>query len=143
VRELIEGAELLLTNEYEAALTEKKTGWSADEVLDRVAVRVTTHGAKGAVVERKGEATIHVDVPAEERKADPTGVGDAFRAGFLAARSWGLGYERCAQVGSLLATYCLETVGTQEYDVTASGFLTRMAGAYGDDAAAEVGAHLG
>jgi adenosine kinase len=142
VRELVEGAELLLTNEYEAALTEKKTGWSSDEILQRVAVRVTTHGAKGAVVERRGEAPVHVDVPAEERKADPTGVGDAFRAGFLAARSWGLGYERCAQVGSLLATYCLETVGTQEYEVSTSAFLARMAKAYGDDAAAEVSAHL-
>ncbi|MDQ1689436.1 MAG: adenosine kinase [Frankiaceae bacterium] len=143
VRELVEGAELLLTNEYEAALTEKKTGWSPDELLGKVGVRVTTQGAKGAVVERRGEMPIHVPVPPEERKADPTGVGDAFRAGFLSARSWGLGYERCAQVGSLLATYCLETVGTQEYDVTPPAFLQRMAKAYGDDAAAEVGAHLG
>ena len=142
VRELVDGAQLLLTNEYEAALTEKKTGWSGDELLSKVAVRVTTQGSKGALVERAGEPAIHVAVPKEERKADPTGVGDAFRAGFLSARSWGLGYERCAQVGSLLATYCLETVGTQEYVVTPPAFLARMAAAYGDDAAAEVGAHL-
>lgn len=142
VRELVEGAELLLTNEYEAALTEKKTGWSAEELLAKVSVRVTTHGPRGAVVERAGEPAIRVAVPKEERKADPTGVGDAFRAGFLSARSWGLGYERCAQVGALLATYCLETVGTQEYEVTRPAFLARMAAAYGDDAAAEVGAHL-
>lgn len=142
VRELVDGAELLITNEYEAALTEKKTGWSGDELLRKVAVRVTTQGSKGALVERIGQPAIHVAVPKEDRKADPTGVGDAFRAGFLSARSWGLGYERCAQVGSLLATYCLETVGTQEYDVAAAAFLARMAKAYGDDEAAEVGAHL-
>src|SRR3954466_11346825 len=55
VRALVDGAELLLTNAYEAALTERKTGWSADDVLGRVGVRVTTHGAKGTIVEQAGE----------------------------------------------------------------------------------------
>lgn len=142
VRELVEGAELLITNEYESALTERKTGWSDEELRSRVQVRVTTLGSKGALVQRRGSADVAVAVPPEERRADPTGVGDAFRAGFLAARSWALGDERCAQVGALLATSCLETVGTQEYHVTPERFLSRMAAAYGDDAAAEVGAHL-
>ncbi len=73
---------------------------------------------------------------------DPTGVGDGFRAGFFAALSWGLGLERAAQVGSLLATLVLETVGTQEYDVRADGFVKRLGEAYGDEAAEDVRPHL-
>ncbi len=139
---LVEGARYLITNDYEAALIEQKTGWPAAAVLDRVGVRITTHGAKGCVVEQAGVASIEVPVVPEERKADPTGVGDAFRAGFLAAQSWGLSLERSAQVGTLLATYVLETVGTQEYDVVPAAFLARLASAYGDAAAVDVAPHL-
>jgi adenosine kinase len=142
IRVLVDGAEMLITNDYEAALIESKTGWSADEVLEHVGTRITTHGPKGSVVQRRGQADIEVPVVPEERKADPTGVGDAFRAGFLSANAWGLGVERSAQVGTLLATYVLETVGTQEYAVERDAFLTRLAGTYGDDAAAEVAPHL-
>jgi adenosine kinase len=141
-RQLIDGAAYLFTNEYEAALTEKRTGWTADEVLARVGTRVTTLGARGAKVERAGEPTVEISVPQEERKADPTGVGDAFRAGYLAGLTWGLGPERCAQVGATLATYVIETVGTQEYVLGQQHFLDRFAGCYGADAAAEVGEHL-
>jgi adenosine kinase len=74
--------------------------------------------------------------------ADPTGVGDAFRAGFLAGLAWGLGYERCAQVGALLATHVLEIVGTQEYRLERDPALRRFADAYGDEAAAELETHL-
>ena len=79
-----------------------------------------------------------VPVVPERAKADPTGVGDAFRAGFLGGLSWGLGLQRCAEVGSLLATLALETVGTQEYQVDADA-LARFRQAFGDDAAAELG----
>ena len=138
IEALVDGAAYLITNDYEAALIESKTGWSGDDVLARVGVRVTTLGAKGCIVEQRGEAAIEVPVVPEERKADPTGVGDAFRAGFLTARAWGLGLERSAQVGTLLATYVLETVGTQEYSVAREPFLTRLAQTYGDAARDEV-----
>ena len=76
-------------------------------------------------------------VAKEHAKVDPTGVGDGFRAGFLTAREWGLSWERSAQVGSLLATLVLETVGTQEYQVKPADFAERLAESYGE-AAAEV-----
>lgn len=138
IEALVSGAAYLITNDYEAALIESKTGWSGEDVLDRVGVRVTTLGAKGCLIEQKGEAAIEVPVVPEERKADPTGVGDAFRAGFLSARAWGLGLERSAQVGTLVATYVLETVGTQEYSLSREAFLTRLADTYGDAARDEV-----
>jgi adenosine kinase len=142
IRRLIDGADLLFTNQYEAALTEQKTGWDAAEVLARVGTRVTTLGADGAMVETAAGVVAQVGCPSEERKADPTGVGDAFRAGYLAGLAWGLGPERCCQIGSLLATYVIETVGTQEYQFAAHGFLSRLAANYGQAAADEVEPHL-
>jgi adenosine kinase len=142
IRQLVDGAAYLFTNEYEAALVEQKTGWSAEEILDRVDTRVITLGAKGVRIDRKDEPSIQVECPPEEHKADPTGVGDGFRAGFLAATAWGLGHERAAQVGSLLATYVIETVGTQEYELGQARFLERLGEAYGPDAAADVAPHV-
>ncbi len=143
IRGLVEGATYLFTNAYEAGLVLDKTGWSADEVLDRVGTRVVTHGADGIVISRKGEPDIRVAVAPAQQVAEPTGVGDAFRAGFLTATAWGLSLERSAQVGALLATHVVETVGTQEYSFTTSSFLERFEQAYGALAAAEVAGHVG
>ncbi|MEV0589205.1 carbohydrate kinase family protein [Nonomuraea sp. NPDC050310] len=142
IRKLVDGAAYLFSNDYEKGLIEQKTGWSDEEVLDRVGVRVTTLGPKGARIDRKGEPSIHV-VPAPELgKADPTGVGDAFRAGFLAGLGWGLTLERCAQIGNLTATHVLERVGGQEYELSQRTFLERFGAAYGAEAAAEVAEHV-
>lgn len=142
IRELIDGAAYLFTNEYEASLTEQKTGWSAQQILERVGVRVTTLGKNGAKVETAAGEIARVAVPQEERVVDPTGVGDAFRAGYLAGVAWGLSAERSAQIGSMLATLVIETVGTQEYEFDAAAFLHRFAQAYSEQAAAEVAAAL-
>ena len=142
IRELITGAAYLFTNTYEAGLVAAKTGLSDQAVLDLVGTRITTPGAKGCVVQRKGEPDLQVGVVEADEVVDPTGVGDAFRAGFLAATAWGLALERACQVGSLLATHVVETVGTQEYTYDRAAFLARLAAAYGEDAAAEVAPHL-
>ena len=73
---------------------------------------------------------------------DPTGSGDAFRSGFLAAVAWGLSLERAAQLGNLMAVHALEATGPQEYDLKPAPLTERLAVAYGDDAAAEVAGHL-
>ena len=78
----------------------------------------------------------------EIEKVEPTGVGDAFRAGFLAALEWDLSLERAAQLGCLLAVYVVEKVGTQEYTLHQQQFVQRFADAYGDEAAAEIAAHV-
>jgi adenosine kinase len=142
IRALVDGAELLLTNAYEAALTEHKTGWTADELLAKVGARVTTHGKDGTTIQRAGEPSVEVPVVPAVEIADPTGVGDAFRAGFLSARAWGLSWQRSAQVGSLLATLCLESVGPQEYDVDPPRDLARIRTSYGEEAVAEIAPHL-
>jgi adenosine kinase len=142
IRDLIDGAAILFSNEYESALTERKTGWSSDEILGRVGTRVVTLGDKGVRVETSGEEPIHVAAVPEVAKVEPTGVGDAFRAGFLAALEWGLSMERAAQLGCLLAVHVVEKVGTQEYTLHQSAFVQRFADAYGDDAAKEIAAHV-
>jgi adenosine kinase len=142
IRSIVEGADVLFSNAYEAALLESKTGATAAEVLALVGTRITTHGAEGVVIERDGEPAIRVGVVPATAITDPTGVGDAFRAGYLAGQSWGLTLERSAQVGALLATLCVETLGPQEYVVEAGQAVERLAAAYGSDAAAEITAHL-
>jgi adenosine kinase len=138
IRQLIDGAGYLFSNDYEAALIHQKTGWTDEEVLTRVGVRVTTHGKNGVVIQRLGRDDIRVPVVPADQVADPTGVGDGFRSGFLAGLAWQLPLERCAQVGCLVATLVLETVGTQEYSLGQAEFLVRLAKSYGDDAAAAV-----
>jgi adenosine kinase len=142
VRALVDGAEYLFGNEYEEALIERKSGWSSADMLTRVGVRITTLGPAGARIEQKGEPPITVPAVPDAQPVDPTGSGDAFRSGFLAAIAWGLSLERAAQLGNLLAVHALETTGPQEYDLKPGPLADRFAAAYGDAAAAEVVAHL-
>ena len=140
--ELIEGANLLFTNDYEMSLLESKTGLTDDELLALVDVRVRTLGSAGVEITGREMDPIRVPAAKEQVKLDPTGVGDGFRAGFLTARAWGLSWRRAAEVGGLLATLVLETVGTQEYQVKKADFVQRLAESYGDESAAEVQPHL-
>ncbi|MGY1671882.1 carbohydrate kinase family protein [Geodermatophilus sp. SYSU D00710] len=142
IRELVDGAELLFTNEYESALLMQKTGWDAAEVLARVGTWVTTRAAQGVLVRRQGEDPIEVIAVPETKPVEPTGGGDALRAGFIAGRMWGLDLERATQLGSAVATEAVEVVGTQEYELRRGPFLERFAAAFGDEAAAEIDAHL-
>jgi adenosine kinase len=138
IRALIEGAAYLITNDYEKELLESKTGLSDADVLSQVGVRITTQGKDGVHITGRELDPVHVPVAQEMRAYDPTGVGDGFRAGFFTARLWGLPLQRSAEVGALLATLVLETVGTQEYDVRSDVFIKRLAESYGDECAADV-----
>ncbi|MCX5042604.1 carbohydrate kinase family protein [Aldersonia sp. NBC_00410] len=135
---LIDGAAYLFTNEYEWGLLRQKTGLSAEEIASRVGIRVTTLGSKGVEIAAPGAEPVRVGVVPEHAKADPTGVGDAFRAGFLVGHSRGLGLERAAQLGSLVAVLVLETVGTQEWVLQRDDALKRLTDAYGADVADEI-----
>jgi adenosine kinase len=142
IRQLVAGAAYLFNNDYEAALTEHKTGWSAAELTAQVGVRVTTLGADGSRVDRQGHDPVLVGPVPDVTPADPTGAGDAFRSGFLAAVAWGLSLERAAQLGNLLAVHALETTGTQEYSLEPARLAARCAASYGQAAADELAAHF-
>jgi len=142
IKLLIEGAAYLFTNVYERGLLQRKTGWNDEDIGARVGVSVITRGAKGVTVQRPDEPVISVTPPQERVKADPTGVGDAFRAAFLAGVEWGVSDERAAQLGCMLATLVIESVGTQEHKFISKTFLERFCEAYGPDNTAEVADYL-
>jgi adenosine kinase len=142
IKLLIDGASYLFLNEYELALAMQKTGWTDREILERVKYRVVTLGSMGAKVESAAGEFVQVGCPKEKAKIDPTGVGDSFRSGFIAGLAWGLSHERCAQLGALIATYVIETLGTQEYRFTPAEFVARFAESYGQSAADEIAVHL-
>ncbi len=143
VRTLVDGAAYLISNAYEATLLRRLTGWSDDEMLRRVGTRITTWSEKGCVIERQGEPQLEVAaVPAVE-VVEPTGVGDAFRAGFVAGLSDDLDLERSVQLGALVAVHTVEVAGPQSYRIELEPALERFSAAYGSGAAEEVTPTLG
>jgi adenosine kinase len=143
VRDLIDGAAYLFCNEYEASMTERKSGWTAEEITEQVGVRVTTLGASGSRVDRAGQPPILVPPITGVEPKEPTGAGDAFRAGFLAAVAWGLSLERAAQLGNLMAVQALEAVGPQDYELKSGPLLERFTAVYGPEAAQDLAEHYG
>lgn len=121
----MEGASFLFVNDYEFGLISRKTGWNLKQMLRHVEVVVVTRGKEGASVYTANEEYFIPAVP-ERRIVDPTGVGDAFRGGFLTAYSYGLDWELCGKVGALAAVYCLEHQGTQNHFYTPEEFVARF-----------------
>jgi adenosine kinase len=143
LRRLVDGARYLFTNEYERALLIRKTGWDTGQVLRRVGVWVTTTGPDGAIVESAAQPVVSVPAAALRRTVDPTGAGDAFRAGFLAGVGDGLGHAGAARLGCVMAALVMETSGTQRYLFGPEEFLARISESYGSGAAAEVAPRIG
>ncbi|HUA30464.1 MAG TPA: carbohydrate kinase family protein [Streptosporangiaceae bacterium] len=143
LRRLVDGARYLFTNEYERALLIRKTGWDTGQLLRRVGAWVTTTGPDGAVVESATQPAVSVPAAALRQAVDPTGAGDAFRAGFLAGIAHGLGHQGAARLGCTMAALVMETSGTQEYQFQPEEFLARISGSYGSGAAAEMAARIG
>ena len=121
----MEGAHFLFCNDYEFGLISKKTGWSLDQVLDHVNVLLITRCKDGADL-YSGEDSVHIPTVPEDQIVDPTGVGDAFRGGFLAGYSRGYDWKLCGEIGSLAAVYCLEQRGPQSHGYTRKQFIDRF-----------------
>jgi len=127
----MEGAHFLFVNDYEYGLISKKTGLDLRGMLKHVDVIVITKGAEGAIIYTEGNEVVIPVVP-EDRIIDPTGVGDAFRGGFLAAYAHGWDWSLCGQVGSLAAVYVLEQNGTQNHHYSRQEFVERFRKHYDD-----------
>jgi len=137
LRRLVDGAAYLFANEYELALLCDKTDWTDLGLIDRVGVLISTHGPAGARLTVAGRAPVEVPAIHGVTVADPTGAGDAFRAGLLSGLSRGLGLDLSARLGCALASIVLETVGPQDYEITPDDLYRRLAGAYGAAAGRE------
>jgi adenosine kinase len=118
------GANSLFVNEYEYQLLQKHTGLQEKEILQQVDYLVVTLGEKGACIYVKDQR-INVGVVPPNRIADPTGVGDAFRGGFVSGYLLGYDWLTCGQMGALAATYCLEQKGCQNHMFTPEEFVAR------------------
>jgi len=113
----ISNAEILIGNDYEIALMKRKVDIS-------VPILVTTLGSKGSVIETKKES-IYIKPAKPKNVSDPTGAGDAYRAGFIAGYLRGLSLQACGQMGSVAAVYTVEKYGTQTHTFTKKEFISR------------------
>lgn len=120
----IEGARALMVNDYELELILQKTGWSEEDIVSRAEALIVTLGGKGSRIRTKTE-TIPVPAAAARTIVDPTGAGDAYRAGFIAARVKGLPLNAAAKAGAVAACYAIETKGTQNHRFTKEEFAER------------------
>jgi adenosine kinase len=130
----VAGADSLFCNEYEFELLQKAIGLTASQILDRVRFMVVTQGKDGALVYAEGKKFIIPVFPQNEIQ-DPTGVGDAFRGGFLRGLTLNYDWQTCGQMGSLAATYCLEKRGTQNHFYTPAEFVKRYRTMFDDQGA--------
>jgi adenosine kinase len=129
LKEGITGAFMVIVNDYEFELLRQKTGMSEADVQQEVEVLVITRGEHGSTVLSRGTRHDVASVP-PARIADPTGVGDAFRGGFMKGLATGASHEDCARLGSVAATYALEHLGGTSHAYTLEEFNTRLAKAY-------------
>ncbi len=124
LRKGIEGAAFLMVNDYELGMIQNLTGMNQDEIRAYLRFMVVTRGAEGSDIYTP-EEVIHTPVVPPKNIVDPTGVGDAFRGGFLTGYSRGFDLDICGRMGAVAATYCLETKGTQEHRYTPAEFVAR------------------
>ncbi|HEC24244.1 MAG TPA: carbohydrate kinase family protein [Chloroflexi bacterium] len=121
----VDGAHILVVNEYEYAALKKKTGYSDEDLLERAGTVIVTRGEQGTDIYTEGWV-IHIPIVPPREIKDPTGVGDAFRGGLLKGLAAGWPWEISGRVGALAATYVLEQIGTQNHYYTRREFVERF-----------------
>ena len=121
----IRSCHALFVNDYEYDLIRDKTKLDTGDILQNSAFIAITKGEQGADIHTP-DGTISVEAIEPEVMVDPTGVGDAFRGGFLSGYLAQLPLERCAQMGSLAAAYCLENVGPQGHSFDLASYTARF-----------------
>jgi adenosine kinase len=131
LRDGIVGAHIVICNDYELELMRQKTGMSEEDILSVAGLLVITRGEHGSSV--MSGRTARIDVPAvtPRRIADPTGVGDAYRGGFMKGLACGASHETCARLGSVAAAYALEHLGGSSHAYTLDEFLGRYEAHFG------------
>ncbi len=126
----INGASVLIGSDYEYSLIQQKTGWNEAEILKHVPTIIVTYGGKGSdLITAEGKK--HIDACPAQSVVDPTGAGDAYRAGYIKGLLLGLPAEACAEVGSVVAAYAVETYGTQTHHFSKEDVVNRYKKTYG------------
>lgn len=125
LRQGMDGAYLMVVNAYEASVICEKTGLSLEDLCNTIEIVIITEGGDGSTIYPNGD-TIRIPSFAPTEIKDPTGAGDAYRAGLLSGITKGLSMELSAKIGALCATYALEFVGTQNHNFSLDEFITRF-----------------
>lgn len=128
----VPGAAYLMCNEYELAMIQSKTGWSMEDILARVGVLVLTLGKQGSAI-YAGEETHEVPAASVSCVLDPTGAGDAYRAGFFSGRMAGLSLPVCGRLGALCSAYALENAGPASHRFSVGDFVARYEETFGPE----------
>ncbi|MCK4725340.1 MAG: carbohydrate kinase family protein [Anaerolineales bacterium] len=125
ITEGIDSALALFVNEYESKMIQKRTGLTIADINRQTQFTVVTLGEEGSIIYQQ-DKEFRVPVVPPQQITDPTGVGDAFRGGFLSgyARGWDL--ETCAQMGSVSAAFCLEQEGPRGHSFTPAELVVRF-----------------
>jgi adenosine kinase len=130
LREVVSGALCFISNDYELALFLRMTGWEIENLYNAVEVVITTKGSEGATIDIGGDRLLIPAIPVL-KVLDPTGAGDAFRAGVLKARAMNLPWITACRMGATVASFSLEHYGTQEHRFSWEEFCERYSSAYG------------
>lgn len=126
----IRGARMLLVNDYEFEMVRNKTGLSEEDVLNLTEVVIITKGEHGSLIETKDSA-LSIPIAKPRQVVDPTGAGDAYRAGIIKGYVHGCSLDTMGKMGSLSATYAIEEHGTQSHHYTWSEFVARYRESFG------------
>ena len=113
LQQMISQSYFVIGNDYEIKLLQERTGWDTQEILKNAKVMITTLGDRGSVVTTSEGEEIEIGACPPRSFDDPTGAGDAFRAGFFAGYELGYNWKVCGQMGSVMASYAIESYGTQ------------------------------
>jgi len=131
IKTLIDGAYILIVNDYELEMILTRTKLTEAEVAEMVEIMITTLGANGSKIVQSGKVVEIPVCPVLDQK-DPTGAGDAYRAGLIAGLMAGLDLTQCGRLGSTAAAYAIEQYGTQEHTYTSQEFASRYEQAFAE-----------
>ncbi|MEJ2748668.1 MAG: PfkB family carbohydrate kinase, partial [Anaerolineae bacterium] len=133
----LDGCYMLSVNDYEYNLIQDRTGLSEDEILQKVGGLLVTKGAEGSRLIVDGQE-YHIPIVPPHRVVEPTGAGDAFRAGLMRGIELKLPWEIAGRMGALAATYVLEQLGTQNHCYTPAEFVARYRENFDDEGALDI-----
>jgi adenosine kinase len=133
LKRFIDQASWVAVNDYEWELVQQKTGWGATDILQRVKALIVTRGASGSVIYTP-EGEIEVAAAKVKAVVDPTGCGDAYRAGLIHGLLQGLSWKACGQIASLMGAIKIESLGTQNHRFTPAEFQDRLKQSFGGPA---------
>jgi adenosine kinase len=124
---------MLVGNDYENKMIEKMTGWNKKSLLKKTKIMLTTLGGRGSIIKTSQKEEICVEACRPKKIVDPTGAGDAYRAGLLLGLEKGYNLRMCGRLGSVVASFAIEKYGTQEHHFSHREFIRRYKTSYKED----------